>query len=66
MQVNHLTKRWNIYERDREYAREICDRCLAVVEAETKSEAETKGASYTVTGAWAVATPETICKAILQ
>ena len=32
--------RWGIYHQAREYTREIGDRCLGIMEAATKSEAE--------------------------
>ena len=34
--------RWGIYHRDREYAREAGDPCLGMVEAASKSEAQTE------------------------
>ena len=48
--------RWGIYHRDREYAREAGDPCLAVVEAATKPEAEAEAGRRGIagpTGLWA-------------
>ena len=48
--------RWGIYHRDREYAREAGDPCLAVVEAATKPEAEAEARRRGIsgpTGLWA-------------
>ena len=48
--------RWGIYHRDREYAHEIGDPCLRIVEATTKSEAETEAhrqGTSGPTGLWA-------------
>jgi len=48
--------RWGIYHRDREYAREAGDPCLAVVDAPTKPEAEAEARRQGIsgpTGLWA-------------
>ena len=48
--------RWGIYHRDREYAREAGDPCLAVVQAATKPEAEAEAGRRGIvgpTGLWA-------------
>ena len=48
--------RWGVYHRDREYAREAGDPCLAVVEATTKPEAEAEARRRGIsgpTGLWA-------------
>ena len=42
---------WGIYRRDREYAREVGDPCLGVVEAVTKPEAEAEAGRRGI--AWA-------------
>jgi hypothetical protein len=41
---------WGIYHRDREFAREVNDPCLAVVRARTKEAAEQKARRQGVTG----------------
>jgi len=52
---NHQ-KKWGIYHRDREFAREQNDPCLIVITAESKTEAEHKAAWLGIkgqTGLWA-------------
>ena len=55
--------RWKIYAGDREYDREVTNgKCFGIVEADTKLEAESKGAALLVcdvsAGVWAVLLPE--------
>lgn len=47
---------WEIYHRDREYARELGDICLGTVVAPSKDAAERAAEArwYLPTGAWAV------------
>lgn len=50
------SKRWGIYHREREFAREMDDPCLGEVTARTKEEAESKAARRGIsgpTGLWA-------------
>jgi hypothetical protein len=47
---------WGIYHREREYAREVDDPCLGVVEATTKQKAEAEARRNGIsgpTGVWA-------------
>ena len=53
--------RWGIYHQEREFAREMGDPCLGVVNARTKSEAEAKARCRGLsgpTGLWAHRLPD--------
>lgn len=53
-------KTWEVYHRDREYAKLLGDPCLGFVRAETEQEAATKACTDfpTPTGIWIVETKE--------